>query len=278
MTRLEKVLWPERNLTKGDLLRYYQSVASVMLPYLADRPLTFTRWPDGIHGKHFFQKNPPADTPPELERFTWNNTTYLLANCSADLACFVQNASIEIHTWLSTTTHPTRPDLFVLDLDPMPPAGWREVRQVARMIQELLHRTGLVGYPKTSGATGLHIYLAIEPLLTSHEVFEIARRVGRVLVKAAPHLVTIERRIADRHGVYLDFRQNAANHTMIAPYSVRANEHAAVSTPLLWSEVYNRLPQDFTMVEMASRLATIGDLFEGTRSNPQPIERFLELP
>lgn len=276
LTHLDKVFWPN-GTTKGDVLAYYMAVAPAMLPYIEGRPLSFTRWPDGVQGKSFYQKNPPSGTPEWIPTSLEHKTRHLLVNDRATLAFLVQLGVIEVHMPLSRADDMEHPDFAVIDLDPTPPAGFEEARRVAMVVREALDHLGLRGYPKFSGETGIHIFLPIHRDLTSREVEAAMRRLGKVAALALPDLVTLERRVARRSGVYFDYGQNAPTRTMAAPYSLRPNENAAVSCPVTWDEVHLAWPQGFTIRSVPRRLAMGNDAWAGIFAHPQDITRLEEL-
>jgi bifunctional non-homologous end joining protein LigD len=248
-------------VTKADLVAYYRAVAAAMLPHLWQRPLTFTRWPHGVLRRGFYQKNRPPGTPAWIRSQEVRGTQYVLAECEADLAVFANWSAVEIHAPLARLDRDLRPDLLVVDLDPMAPAGWSEVRRGARAVRVLLDRLGLVGVPKTSGATGLHVYVPVAGQPDSRRTAAWARALATVLARADPSLFTVTWRVADRRGVYVDYNQNAVGRTMAAPYSVRARVGAPVSTPLTWQEVERRDPTAFTLHTVPDRLREVGDRF-----------------
>lgn len=257
-TKLGKPLWPE-GYTKADLMAYLLHVAPILLPYLRGRPLSFTRWPDGIGGGGFYQKNAPSGTPPWVPTTRMHDTTYLLVEEEATLAFLANLAVIEIHMPLVRLPNLDHPDLAVIDLDPMPPCGFSETLTVARLVKVALDQLGLVGFLKTSGATGLHIFLPLEPALTARQVTEHIRNFAAALQQSAPDLITLERRVRDRSGVYFDYGQNAPTRTMAAPYSPRPLPGAPVSTPVHWTELGHFEPQDFTIMSVPRRLESLGD-------------------
>lgn len=253
----DKPLWPE-GVMKRDLLDYYLQVAPWLLPQIQDRPLSFTRWPDGIGGKSFFQKNPPAGTPEWVRTFLNRETRYLLIDDRPGLSFLANLAVIEIHMWLSRVPDVDHPDLAVIDLDPMPPLGFEAAREVALMVRAALDRLGLVGYPKTSGATGIHIFLPIDGTLTARQVTEAVRSLGETLNRVAPGLVSLERKVRDRVGVYFDYGQNSPTRTMAAPYSLRPLAGAPVSCPVSWEELQFIDPAAFNIRTVPKRLTDVG--------------------
>jgi len=260
LTRLGKALWPEEGYTKADLVAYFQKIAPWLLPHLRGRPLTLTRYPDGIRGPSFYQKNLPAYAPgwirTHLHRTRRGQTVrFILAEDLPTLVWLANQAAIELHTWLSTIEHPDRPDQAVVDLDPAPPAGFEEAREAALLVRRLLDHLGLRGYPKLSGATGIHIHLPLAPRYSHRQVVQAVQALGRLLQRTVPHLVTLERAVARRAGkVYFDYLQNTPGKTMIAPYSPRALPGAPVATPVTWEEVETAHPRDFTLETIPARL------------------------
>ena len=273
VVRLDKPLWPE-GYTKADLMAYLLQVGPFLLPHLKGRPLSFTRWPDGIGGKGFYQKNPPQGTPPWVPTARMEDTTYLLVQEEATLAFLANLAVIEIHMPLVQLPDLDRPDLAVIDLDPMPPYGFEETLAVARLVKVALDQLGLVGFPKTSGATGLHIFLPLQPVLTARQVAEHIRRFASLLQRSAPDLITLERRVKDRHGIYFDYGQNAPTRTMAAPYSLRPIAGAPVSTPIHWTELGRFDPRDFTIATVPRRLRNAGDPMAAMAKVAQTLDAF----
>lgn len=272
----ERPLWPD-GTTKGDLLAYLMEIAPYLLPHLRGRPLSFTRWPDGIGKKAFFQKNPPQGTPGWIPISPQDGTRHLLIEDRPSLAFLAQMAVIEIHMPLATADDMGHPDLAVIDLDPTPPMGFEETRRVARMVRTALDYLGLRGYPKTSGASGIHIFLPLRRELSSREVTDAVGELGEVLVRSAPGLVTLERRVKNRIGVYFDYGQNAPTRTMAAPYSPRPFPGVPVSCPVTWDELDRVNPDAFTLHTVPGRLRAIGDPWADIRSGAQDLGPLLDL-
>lgn len=277
-TKPDTVLFPTGE-TKGDLLRYLTELAPVLLRHLADRPITLVRYPSGISEKGFYQKNRPAHAPAWVDSVVLDGTRYLLARTAGDLALYAQWAAIEIHAPLCRVERGELafPDELVIDLDPMPPAGWAEVVRAARGVRHLLETAGLQGYPKTSGATGLHVYLPIPPARPSREREALVKGIGRLLEWALPDLYTTIWQVKRRHGVYVDYGQNAPGRTMAAPYTVRSVPGAQVSTPIRWEELDSVHPSDFTLHTVPERVRRLGDLFAPVLGPPESTARLEEL-
>lgn len=265
--------------TKLDLLRYHMEVAPALLRHLADRPLTFTRFPHGVDGEGFFQKRLPAGSPPWIGTARWGDIDYATARVPADLALFVSWSAIEIHAPLvRVRDERAEVDELVVDLDPMPPAGWRDVQRAARGVRLLLDHAGVRAYPKLSGATGLHVYIPVRLRPAGPAAVDIARGMAGLLAQAAPDVYTVVWSVKDRRGVYVDYNQNAHGHTMAAPYAVRALPGAPVSTPVTWDEVGELASaQAFTIRTVPERLSRRGDLFAGALGPPQPAEALEDL-
>jgi bifunctional non-homologous end joining protein LigD len=261
LTNPDKVFWPKERYTKGDLVAYYRAVAPRLLPYLRDRPVVLTRFPDGIEGKSFFQKDAPPWTPAWMrtERI-WSEDTereidYFLCDDEPSLAFLANLGTIPLHVWSSRVTDLGRPDWCILDLDPKG-APFAHVVQVARAVRRLCEAIELPCYVKTSGSTGLHVLLPLGGQCTYEQSRTLGEVLARVVEKGLPAIATTERVISRREGrVYLDYLQNGHGQLLVAPYSVRPLPGAPVSTPLSWSEVTARLdPSKFTIRTVPARL------------------------
>ncbi|HHY37129.1 MAG TPA: DNA polymerase domain-containing protein, partial [Firmicutes bacterium] len=224
LTNLEKVLWPEAGYTKAALLKYLIAVYPYMGPHLRQRPLVVTRWPDGIAGKSFYQKNAPAHTPDWIETFPWKTgagegrINYILCNNLETLVWLGNQACLEFHPWLSSIQAVNNPDFMIFDLDPSRPDSSAQVGEIALFLRETLTKLGLQGYPKTSGATGLHIYVPLEAVYPYETVRQTAAFIASLVVAALPRLATINRSVKEREGkVYIDYLQNARGQTLCAP-------------------------------------------------------------
>lgn len=265
--------------SKVDLLAYLLAMAPVILPHLADRPITLTRYPHGAGGASFFQKNRPAGAPPWLESALVGRTRFVLARTAAELALFAQWAAIEIHVPLFRLGPAGEPevDQLVIDLDPMPPAGWPETQRAARGVRRLLERAGVASYPKLSGKTGLHVFVPVRPTPGGATTALVARGLATLLCQAAPDVYTMVWQVQRRTGVYVDHNQNAAGHTMAAAYGVRPGPHARVSAPVAWDEVFEVSPDAFTIRTMPERVRRLGDLFGPVLGRPEPIAPLEEM-
>lgn len=288
VTNLEKPMWPVDGLTKGDLIAYYVSVAPYLLPHLRGRPIVLTRYPHGIGGEWFYQKDAPPGLPDWVP--TWEDRAedgrvlrYLRIEEPAALAYVANLGAIEIHPWLSSCAAPEQPDWAVIDLDPAEGATFTDVLLVARLVRRILEEVGVQGFPKLSGATGIHIFCRAEPGMTYAETAAFCELVGRVLLRAYPEKVTLERTVARRAGkVYVDYLQNRRGQTITSVYGVRPLPGAPVSAPVTWEEIEGEPPR-FTMRSLPARLEAVGDLFAPMLSAPQDLRgaaerlrRFLE--
>ncbi|TDA69934.1 MAG: DNA polymerase domain-containing protein [Clostridia bacterium] len=284
-SHLTKVFWPE-GLTKYHLIKYYSDAAGLILPYLKHRPLVMKRYPDGIGGDFFYQKECPAYAPAWVETFpvyhadSRKTVNYILGNNVETLTWLANQGCIEMHAWLSRVEHLEYPDIGVVDLDPAPGVGFADVLEIAALAHQALEEFGLKGFPKTSGATGLHVFLPLPPRWTFKEVTAAMGRLARFIVAVHPKKASIERQLAKRHGkVYLDYLQNARGRSMVSPYSLRALPGAPVSAPLTWEEVLAKdvRPQDFNIHTLLQRVETHGDLYAGLRKTTNDLEPLLEL-
>jgi DNA ligase D-like protein (predicted polymerase) len=277
-----KVLFPQPGYTKLDLARYYLAVADGALRAAGGRPNVLVRYPNGIDGEFFYQKRAPRARPPwidivALQFPSGRSAEEVVPRDAAALAWMANLACLELHP------HPVRaddldhPDELRVDLDPVPGVTWTHVRDVARVVRATLEDLGLVGWPKTSGSRGIHVYVRIERRWTFAEVRRAALALAREVERRVPDLATSKWWKEERHGVFIDYNQNAKDRTMAAAYSVRPRPDARVSAPLTWDEVDACEPGDFTLGTMPSRFAEIGDRHADMDRQPCPIARVLEL-
>ena len=265
-TNVRKIFWPAEGYTKGDLIAYYERVAPLMLPYLRDRPLVLTRFPDGINGKSFYQKDAPDFAPAWVRteriysRDTERDIAYLVVDDVEMLRYVANSGAIPIHLWASRIPSLERPDWLVLDLDPKG-APFTDVVRVALALRRILERLELPSYVKTSGATGLHILLPLGARYTYEQCRTFARLLAVMGVEAEPTISTVARPLRARGGkVYIDFGQNGHGQTIVAPYSLRPLPGAPASCPLAWREVTPRLdPARFTLKTLPARFDKMAD-------------------
>ena len=264
---LTKVYWPAEGHTKGDLLAYYQAIADVILPHLRDRPLHLNRYPDGIDGKSFYQREAKAGTPDWVRTVPIRRDDVEVRHHVVDdlqtLLYVVNLGSIDLHPWLSRASSLDEPDHAVLDIDPKS-APFQHVVRIARAAGRLLRGIGIRPLLKTSGKSGLHVFVPLQPGYTYDQSRMFIEAVARLVARELPDIATIERQPGQRDGkVYLDFLQNRRSQTIVPAYSARPVRGASVSTPLLWDELENPdlSPLDFTILTVPDRVAERGDLF-----------------
>jgi bifunctional non-homologous end joining protein LigD len=260
LTRLEKVLFPAAGVTKQDVLMYYIRVAPFLLPFLHDRPVTMHRFPDGIGGEGFFEKDAPAGTPDYVDIFTrWSETAgrdvhFVLCNNLDTLIWIANLASLEIHTTLSTTTSYDSPDFLLFDIDPEPPLTFDDVIDVAHIVREHLEAGGIRPFVKTSGKKGVHIVVPLVAGYPFSTIRDFAHGIGKAIARDTPRVVSEFPRSRDAGTVFIDYLQNAHGKTMAAPYSLRATPGATVSAPLRWEELRRGVrSEDFNIKTVISR-------------------------
>jgi len=277
-----KVLFPEPGYTKLDLVRYYLAVADGALRGAGGRPNMLVRYPNGIGDEFFYQKRAPSSRPPWIEvvslRFpSGRSADEVVPRDPAALAWLANLACLELHP------HPVRaddlehPDELRVDLDPVPGVKWDQVREVAHVVESVLKEYGLIGWPKTSGSRGMHVNVRIEPRWSFDEVRRAALALAREVERRAPAIATSKWWKEERHGVFVDYNQNAKDRTVASAYSVRPKAGAPVSAPLSWEEVDTCEPADFTLATMPARFAGIGDRHRDIDLHPGSLERLLEL-
>lgn len=282
VTHPGKLLIAEAGVSKLDLVNYYLAVAEGALRGAGGRPCILVRYPDGIAQEFFFQKRAPAKRPDWLEvaqiRFpSGRSAEEVVPRHAADLAWMANLACLELHP------HPVRagdlehPDELRVDLDPVPGVEWPQIVQVAQVVHEVLTELGLQGWPKTSGSRGIHVLVRIEPRWTFDEVRRAALALAREVERRAPGLATSKWWKEERHGVFVDYNQNAKDRTVAAAYSVRPKPDARVSAPLRWDELGTCAPGDFTLWTMPKRFDAIGDPHAAIDDAPCTLEPLLQL-
>jgi bifunctional non-homologous end joining protein LigD len=288
LSNLDKPFWPDEGLTKGDLLAYYQAVASALVPHLKDRPFTMRRYPDGAYGKAFFQKDAPKGMPDWIPTARIQVTTRdkprqrrwiqaPLVNDELALLWMVNMGCIDMNAWYSRVDKLDRPDFVLFDLDPSPDVGFEETVQVALYVKEALDALGLASFPKTSSADGMHVLVPIERRHTYDDTRRFSEIVAGAIARSYPKLATTQWSKAKRRGVLIDANQNGEGKTIASAYSVRPRPGAPVSTPLRWDEVKAGLdPAAFTMDVVQERLERHGDLFEGVLTTRQRLNDALK--
>lgn len=280
----DRVYFPATGATKLDLVHYYLSVGPGIVNALRERPCMLHRFPKGVGEQKVHQKRVPAGAPEWLETVRVHFPRYGLHAdelCVTELAQViwaVQMSTVEFHPWNSRRSHVERPDEWRIDLDPMPACPWLRVQRVAGVVHEVLDEIGAVGWPKTSGGRGLHVYVRIAPDHGFADVRRAALAFAREVERRAPADVTTAwwRKDRDPSALFVDYNQNARDHTMAAAYSVRGTPRATVSTPLRWDEIPAVEPDDLTMQTVPARVARHGDLHAGIDGAVYEIDRLLE--
>jgi len=280
-TNLDKLYWPEEGITKGDLINYYQAMAPYILPYLKNRPLSLKRNPNGIKDEGFYHKD-AGDIAPD-----WIKTAdiysessdkiihYLVCNNAPSLLFIANLGCIEMNPWNSVISHPDKPDYLILDIDPSEKNNFDQVIDVALAIKELLDKLKINGLCKTSGSSGMHIYLPCYHKYNYDLVRDFAKMLATVVHDFLPDSTTLERSLSKRkkNEIYIDYLQNSRGQTLASAYSVRPKPGATVSAPLEWKEVKHGLhPSKFTIKNIQGRVAKKGDLFKGV------LEKGIEIP
>jgi bifunctional non-homologous end joining protein LigD len=268
-TNLSKLYWPEDNVTKRDMLNFYYQIAPYILPYLKDRPQSLNRFPNGIHGKSFYQKDVTGKVPDWVQTYLYHSNDeetdkhFLVPQGDADILLMASLGCIELNPWSSTIHKPDHPDWCIIDLDP-DKNSFDQVIQAAQVTHNLLESIKMPSYCKTSGSTGLHIYIPLGAQYTYEQSKELARALVTQVHHELPKFTSIERKVAHRDGkMYLDFLQNRPKATLAAPYSLRPKPGATVSMPLDWSEVKKGLKMtDFNIHNAIARVREMGDIFK----------------
>jgi bifunctional non-homologous end joining protein LigD len=286
VSNLDKVLYPKANFTKGDLIHYYIQIAPVLLPHLKDRPLTMKRYPDGVEGEFFYEKNCPSHRPKWVQTATvWSegnqrNMEYCLAQDLPTLVWAANLADIELHTSLSKKKDVARPTMMVFDLDPGAPADIVQCCQVGLWLREILAAMKLQSWAKTSGSKGLQVYVPLNTSVSYDETKALSHALAELLEREHPKLVVSRMSKELRKGkVFVDWSQNDEHKTTICVYSLRAKEQPTVSTPVTWAEVEEILKKKkaklltFRCEQTLARVEKLGDLFAGVETLKQKLPK-----
>lgn len=282
LTNLDKLIWP--GLTKAHLVKYYSDMAPYILPYLYNRPVVMKRYPDGLDGEPFYQKECPGYAPDWVKRQPVEHSekvvNYIICNDTATLAWLANQACIEMHAWLARVENLESPDLAVMDLDPAEGAGFADTLEIALLVKRALEEFGLQSFPKTSGAGGLHLFIPVKQCYSWQQVTAAMKYIAELVAGVYPDKATTERKVDKRGGrVYLDYLQNGRGKTMAFPYSLRPLPGAPVSTPLHWQEVERGgvRPWDFNIETIFERLDLQGDIYTGVLDLRQSLDELLEV-
>jgi DNA ligase D len=268
LTSLDRVYWPDENLTKFDLLSYYLNISSLLMPFLKDRPAILQRYPRGIKAPMFFQQDlesaPAFIKTVRLTNQEGRELNYAVYTTVGSLLHFVNLGTIEQHPWHSTVKHLDQPDYLMLDLDPKE-APWKNVLEVALVCKEVFDELGLPTFPKTSGSSGIHVYLPLKPKYDFGKIAEVATALANEVAQRAPRIATVQRSLAKRQKqqVYVDAMQNARGKTIAAVYSARAKPGATVSMPLTWKQIQKGVKiSDFTIKNVSRLLEKGGEVWK----------------
>lgn len=279
-SNLEKIFFPELGITKGQLIKYYLEIAPYISPHLKDRPQSLKRYPNGIHNNFFYQKNFP-DVPYWIDKVQIKNEetiNYLLCQNKLALAYIINLGCIDLNPWLSRVGNLENPDFAVLDLDPLG-NPFSEVIEVAKVTKKICDQLNLKVFPKTSGATGLHIYFPFNAVYTYEQARNFLIILSNLIHREIPQITSTERSPSKRKNkVYIDCLQNYAGQTIASAYSVRPNAFASVSTPLLWEELNSNLdPKNFNIFNTFKRLKKYGDIFSPVLYENNDIKKALKI-
>lgn len=283
LTNLDKLYWPQEKISKGDLIYYYTTIYPYIEPYLKNRPQNLRRNPGGIEEEGFFHKDAGDEGPSWIKSVsirsesTGKDVDYILCNDQATLAYLNNLGCIELNPWNSTTKHLDNPDYMVIDIDPPDDRAFSRVVEIALLIKDIMDNMKAPSYCKTSGATGMHVYVPLGARYSYDVIRPFAKAVAEEVSATFPDFATTERAVNKRQGkIYVDYLQNSRGQTLVAPYSVRPVPGARVSTPLQWPELkHNVRPGDFTIFNVPDRLHKLGDLFEGVLKEKIDLERCL---
>lgn len=284
LTNKQKLYWPDEQITKGDVIEYYNNVHKVILPYLKDRPQSLRRNPNGVTDQGFFQKDAGGEAPAWVRSVPINAESahrminYILCNDLATLTYLNNLGCIELNPWNSRVSKLDYPDYLIMDIDPGDDNTFSQVIDTALAIKDILDKAGAKCYCKTSGASGLHIYIPLRAQYTYDQTRTFAEVIALLTVEQLPRITTVERTLAKRNGrIYVDYLQNKKGQTLASVYSLRPVPGATVSTPLLWSEVKPGLhPSQFTIHTISSRLEKVGDLFHGVLTEKINLKKCLK--
>lgn len=284
LTNLNKIYWPDEQITKGDIIQYYNTISQYILPYLKNRPQSLKRNPNGVQDKGFFHKDAGRIAPDWVDSISLpadsakKNIEYILCNKKATLLYLNNLGCIEINPWNSKVSTINYPDYMVIDLDPSEKNSFEQIIDTALVVKDILDKAGAVSYCKTSGSRGIHIYVPLKARYTYDDIRSFAEVIAMMTNNVLPEITTVERSLNKRNGrIYLDYLQNKKGQTLASAYSVRPKPGATVSTPLLWKEVRHGLyPSQFTIYNTEKRLSKCGDLFSGVLKETINLEKCLK--
>lgn len=281
ITNPDRILFPKSHISKLDLINYYERIASIMLPHIKDRPLSMQRFPEGIQGEGFYQKDASEYFPAWIKRFDVEREDkdkvvhHVLCNDAQTLVYLANQAVITPHAWLSTADNIQCPDQVIFDLDPSEGSTFSDVMYMAKRCKQFLEALGLNTFVKTTGSRGLHVSVPIKPQHDFDAVHAFAKAVAQQLVQENPKHATLQMRLAKREGkVFIDYLRNAWAQTAVAPYALRAREGAPVATPIEWKELTSSLePQKYTIKNIFRRIARVGDPWQDMQEHAVVIKK-----
>jgi len=284
LTNQDKVYWPKEGYTKGDVMEYYNSISKYLLPYLKDRPQSLKRNPNGILDKGFFHKDAGDKAPEWVEHVKLfsesakKDVDYIVCNNKETLFYLNNLGCIEINPWNSRLNHLDHPDYLVIDIDPADESTFDEVIETAQVVKDVLDKAQAASYCKTSGATGLHVYIPLHAAYHYDQVRSFAEIIATLTQEQLPQSTTLERALSKRNGrIYVDYLQNKRGQTLASVYSLRPIAHASISTPLEWKEVKPGLhPSQFNIKTITKRVGRTGDLFKGVLKEKLNLRRALK--
>lgn len=285
LSHLDKLFWPDEGYTKGDLVRYYEQMADYILPHLKGRPLSLKRNPNGILDEGFYHKDAGEHVPAYVDVYKVKSESshkiidYIVCNNKATLLYLANLGCIEMNPWNSTIAKPGNPTWMVIDLDPSPQNKFTEVVDTALLVKSVLEKAGVAAYCKTSGATGLHVYVPLHDKYPYATIKKFAKLVASLVNKQLPESTTLERSLAKRNSrIYIDYLQNTKSQTLASVYSLRPVQGAFVSTPLDWKELNHRLrPSQFNIKTILKRVKEKGDRFSPVLKSTIAIEKAMRL-
>ena len=282
LTNLDKMMFP--GISKIDVINYYFNMGGILLPHIQGRPLVLKRYPEGIDGDYFYQKECPKHAPEWVQTFGVahgeKNVNYVICNDLATLVWLVNLGCLEFHVWRSKTSAISFPDIAVMDLDPSPQVDFDILLKVALLVRQALQEFNIHCYPKTSGSRGIHIFIPLIPQYPFSRVTAAMEYIAKMIVNTYPNRCTIERMVAKRGDkIYLDYLQNSRGKTMAWHYSLRPTPEATVSTPLLWGEIEsgNIKVESYNINTIMPRVKRLGDLYQGILTKQQNIDSLLTM-
>ncbi|MEG6615746.1 non-homologous end-joining DNA ligase [Peptococcaceae bacterium 1198_IL3148] len=283
LTNLDKIMFPN-NISKRDVIKYYHDIAPILLPHIQNRPLVMKRYPKGIDGESFYQKECPEHAPEWVQTYAVQHgektINYIICNDLPTLLWLTNLGCLEMHVWRSKIDRIEKPNILVMDLDPAPDILFKDVLKVALLVKQALKEFEVECYPKTSGSRGVHLFIPIAPAYTFAEATVAMKYIAKIIEQVYPQKCTTER-VVEKRGpkIYLDYLQNTRGKTMAWHYSLRPTAEATVSTPLMWEEIETGAVEAKTLniKSIFNRLRMFGDLYQNLLTQQQKIDKILKL-